>query len=61
MTVKEVTYKEILHLLIQMEDKKINWKDVSKAITSYTNLKWEDGYELGMKHGKQIGKTQFTH
>lgn len=58
MTVKEITYKEILDLLIQMKDKKTNWIDVAEAITVYSSSRWDKGYELGKEHGKLLGECK---
>lgn len=58
MTVKEVTYKEILDLLIKMEVKEVRWMEIAEAVSSYAEVRWEKGYELGKKHGKSIGEIK---
>ena len=58
MTTKEITYKEVLDLLMQMKNQKVNWTDVAEAITVYGSSRWEKGYELGKEHGISEGKLK---
>jgi hypothetical protein len=58
MTTKEITYKEVLDLLMQMKNQKTNWTDVADAITVYGSSRWEKGYELGKEHGTLLGELK---
>lgn len=58
MTTKEITYKEILDLLVKIKDQKTDWQEVAEAITVYGTLKWDKGYELGKEHGTLLGKLK---
>ena len=58
MTTKEITYKEVLDLLMQMKNQKVNWVEVADAISVYGGKQWEKGYELGKEHGISSGKLK---
>ena len=58
MTTKQITYKEVLDLLMQMKNQKTNWIEVAEAITVYGSSRWDKGYELGKEHGILLGELK---